>query len=107
MRVIAERADAMAEPVAAMEALAQEQQQQLQAAKQRATELLASLTVPDAVSTMEACKALDTASLRQYWPFFEAKREREALQAVTERLQMRVISERVDAAAAAAKRANQ
>ena len=99
-RLIQERVDGVAQ-LAEVEALAQEGKQHLQAIKQKATELLTSLNVPDDISRMDANKALDTPDLRPYWPFFEAKREREILQTLEDRLRMRLIQEQVDAAAAA------
>jgi hypothetical protein len=85
------------------ETVANEEQQRLDSAKQRAAELLVGLNVPAEISTMEAGKALDTAGLRAYWPYFEAKRERDALQALVERLRIRLMQERMEAAVEAAK----
>lgn len=87
--------------IVALEASVQEHGQRVEAAKQRATDLLLSLNIPAEVSTMDAAKALDTASLRAYWPYFEAKRERDTLQNLAERIQSRLLAERVDAAIAA------
>ena len=82
---------------AALEAAAQEQQQRLEAITQKAAELLFSLSIPAEISTMDATKALDTASLRTYWPYFETKRERDSMRLFAERVQMRLIQERMDA----------
>ena len=101
-RLMQERVDGAAQ-LAEVEAVAQEEQQHLQVAKQKAAQLLTTLSVPDEISRMEANKALDTAGLRAYWPFFEAKRERDVLQTLEDRLRMRLIQEQVDAAAAARK----
>jgi len=106
MRIIQEEVDRGA-GLGHLEALAQEGQQQLQSARQKAKELLTTLNVPADVSTMDANKALDAATLRPYWPFFEAKRERELLQGLDERLKRRLIQEQIDAAAAAAKAGGQ
>jgi hypothetical protein len=81
----------------ALEAMIEEHQQKAAAAKDRAAELLISMEIPADVSTLDAAKALDTASLRPYWPFFEAKREREFLRMLSERLVLRLAQERVDA----------
>lgn len=89
--------------LAALEASVQEEQQKLEAAKQKAAELLISLNIPADVSTMDAAKGLDTASLRAYWPYFEAKRERDSLQFLEERFRLRLIAERLDARIEAAK----
>lgn len=104
MRIIQEAVDRGA-GLGHLEALAQEGRQQLESARQKSKELLTTLNVPADVSTMDANKALDAATLRPYWPFFEAKRERELLQTVGERLQRRLIQEQIDAAAAAAVKA--
>jgi hypothetical protein len=56
---------------------------------------------------MDASKALDTASLKPYWPFFEAKQERDRLQFFMERLRMRLVQEQIDAALQAQKAAGQ
>ena len=68
----------------------------MEAVKQGAAELLLSLNISPEVSTMDVAKALDTASLRAYWPYFEARRERDSLQYFIERLRGRLLQERVD-----------
>jgi cell division protein FtsL len=78
----------------------QEQQQKLDAAKQRTRELLLNLNIPAEFSTMEPAKGLDTASLSSYWPYFEAKRERDLLESTIERIRLRLMAERIDAGAA-------
>jgi len=83
--------------IAALEFSAAEHQQKLDAVKQRAAELLAALNIPAEVSTMDPSKALDTASLRAYWPFFEAKRERDSMQFLMDRLRLRLAQEQLDA----------
>jgi len=98
--VVAQRREAA---LTALEASVQEEQQKLEAAKQRAAELLISLNIPADVSTMDAAKALDTASLRAYWPYFEAKRERDSLQYLAERFRLRLMQEQLDARIEAAK----
>jgi hypothetical protein len=91
--VVAQRRDAA---IAALEVTIQNEQQRLEAAKERVAELLIRLSIPAEVSTMDATKGLDTTSLRAYWPFFEAKRERDVLLSLAERLQLRLIQERVE-----------
>jgi hypothetical protein len=81
---------------AALHEEAQDQQRRLIAAKTRVVELLLGLSVPAEVSTMDAAKALDTASLRPFWPYFEAKRARDSLSSIASQLQMREIQERID-----------
>jgi hypothetical protein len=105
-RIIQERVDG-ATNLGDVEALAQEGRQQLESVRQRAKDLLTSLNVPPDVSTMDANKALHAAALRPYWPFFEAKRERELLQTVGDQLQRRLVQEQINAAVAAAKAGSQ
>ena len=105
-RMIQERVDGATSP-GDLEALAQEGRQQLENARQRARDLLSTLNVPANVVTMDVDKALRTTALRPYWPFFEAKRERETLQGFGDQLQRRLIQEQIDAAIAAARAGNQ
>jgi hypothetical protein len=74
-----------------------EQREKLDAMKKKTSELLESLKVPEEVSTMDPAKALDTANLKTYWPFFEAKRERDSLQLMLERLRTRLAQEKIEA----------
>jgi chromosome segregation ATPase len=83
--------------VTALELSVAEYQQKLEETKQRAAELVVTLNIPAEVSTMDASKALDIANLKPYWPFFEAKRERDSMQLLTERLRMRLAQEQLDA----------
>ena len=89
--------------LAALELSVKEHQQKLDAAKQRAEELLLSLGIPADISTMDGTKALATASLKPYWPFFEALRERDHMMFLMEKLQARLLQEQLDARAAAEK----
>lgn len=70
--------------IAVLESSAQEQQQKYEAARQKAVDLLVSLNVPPEVSNLEAAKALDTANFQAYWPYFEAKRDRDSLRFLAE-----------------------
>ena len=89
--------------LAALELSVGEHQQKLDAAKQRAEELLVSLGIPADISTMDGIKALATASLKPFWPFFEAQRAREHMTFLMERLQARLMQERLEARATAEK----
>ena len=53
------------------------QEQKVEAAKQKVKRLLSALNVPEEASQMDSAAALDTVSLKQYWPYFEAKKELE------------------------------
>jgi DNA repair exonuclease SbcCD ATPase subunit len=89
--------------VTLLETTVQNHQQKLEAARQKTAGLLLDLNIPPEVSTLDAAKGLDTASLRAYWPYFEAKRERETMQSLAERLAMRLLQEKIDASIEAAR----
>ena len=89
--------------VAALEMSVTEFQQKVEASRQRAADLLVGLNIPAEISTMDPAKALATASLKPYWPFFEALREREHTIFLLEKLQARLLQEQLDARAAAEK----
>jgi hypothetical protein len=65
-------------------------------AKKKVGELVITLAVPDEVAMMEPSKAMRIPSLQRYWPFFEAARERENMEMVADRLNLRIIQEQVD-----------
>jgi hypothetical protein len=81
----------------ALEASATEEQQRCDDMKQKVTELLFSLKVPDEVATTPTSKALEMPSLQAYWPYFEAKRELEPMQRILESLKARLAQERIHA----------
>jgi hypothetical protein len=89
--------------IAALELSVMEFQPKVDAARQRAADLLISLNIPAEISTTDPTKALATASLQAYWPFFEAQREREHMVFLMEKLQARLLQEQLDARAAAEK----
>jgi hypothetical protein len=72
------------------------EQDKLDAAKQKVEQLVTAWRVPDEVSTMDVTMGLDHASLKQYWPYFEAKRERDELQRYVSILKIRVMAEKID-----------
>jgi len=83
--------------ITALESAAAEHQQKLDAIKQKVVDLLVTLNIPPEVSSMDAAKVFDNPSLRTYWPFFEAKRQRENMQFLLERLQARLMQEKLEA----------
>jgi hypothetical protein len=89
--------------LAAFELSVTEFQPKVDAARQRAGDLLVALNIPAEISTMDPSKALATASLKAYWPFFEAQREREHMMFLMEKLQARLLQEQIDARTAAEK----
>lgn len=93
--------------LAALELSVAEFRQKVDAAKQRTAELLVTLNIPTEISTMDPSKALATASLQPYWPFFDAVREREHMVYLMEKVQARLLQEQIDAKAAAEKSKSQ
>ena len=94
----AEKAQRRQAGVAYLEKYLAEHQNKLEASKRRAAELLFGMSIPADISALEPSKALETAALKDYWPYFEARRERDSLQFIMERLQIRLVQEQVDAA---------
>jgi hypothetical protein len=73
-------------------------QGEVKEARRQARELSASLMVPVELSNLEPVSALDMAALKDYWPFFEAKREREKLEKSAEDLTRHIIAVEVELA---------
>lgn len=84
--------------IAALEAALNGQQQQAVAAKKAMDDLRVSLQVPDDVVALEPATGLALNSLRQYWPYLEAKRNSQAADQAAESLQRRLRQQRADAA---------
>jgi len=83
--------------LAALEAALIGQQQQAAAAKRAMDDLRVSLQVPDDVVALEPATGLALASLRQYWPYLEAKRNSQAADQAAESLQRRLRLQRAEA----------
>jgi hypothetical protein len=64
--------------------------------KAKLAELISTLRVPDEVAGLASDKALGMPSLKRYWPYFEARRNMELQQLVTERVNLRLIQEKVN-----------
>lgn len=77
-------------------------QQQAEEAKQKAASFLLTLNVPAEIAGMETRTALNTASLRVYWPYFEATQERETAEVRIDRLRRQVERARINASIEAA-----
>ena len=73
-----------------------EQQRKVESANQKVEEFLTSLNVPDDVAALEIDKALDLPSLKKYWPYFEARREKDSVRRLAVILRMRVDAEKSD-----------
>ena len=89
--------------LAALELSVADFQQKVDAARQKSAHLLVTLNIPAEISTMDPPKALATASLKPYWPFFESLREREHITFLMEKLQARLLQEQFEARVAAEK----
>jgi hypothetical protein len=63
----------------------------------RMKELLTQLNIPEEIASLEPRKGLASASLQQYWPYFEAKKEAEMHQMIVDRLKMRTLQENIEA----------
>jgi len=82
--------------LAVLEEARAEQEVKLAVASKKVEELLVTLRVPNDVSSMPTDRALSVPSAKAYWPYFEARREQEMLQLVSERLKLRLIQEQLD-----------
>jgi hypothetical protein len=80
-----------------LEASLSAHERELAAARQQTAELLESLQVPADVSSMMPHQALAVGSLKPYWPYFEALRQRERAQDWVEKLRARLEVERMEA----------
>jgi len=83
--------------LAALEAALKDQQQRAATAKRTMEELRVSLEVPADVVTLEPATGLAVESLRQYWPYLEAKKDLQAAEQVVESLERRLRQEKAGA----------
>ena len=79
-------------------------QEKATALDSRTKELSLQLNIPEEIASLEPRKGLASASLQQYWPYFEAKKEAEMQQMIVDRLKMRTIQEQIDAEISEAQR---
>jgi hypothetical protein len=77
-------------------------QQQAEEAKQKAASFLLTLNVPAEIAGMEAKSALENANLKVYWPYFEARTDRENAEVRIDRLRRQVERARINASIEAA-----
>jgi len=87
---------AAAAALAELESSAGDALDQAEAARQRAEELIVTLNVPTDVALMDPEAGLQTSGLRAYWPYFEARRERDTLQRTADALRLRLVQEAAD-----------
>lgn len=64
--------------------------------KSKAAEIAISLQVADTIAAIPSYAALRTPSLKRYEPYFSVKREQENLEAVLERMKLRLVQEQVE-----------
>ena len=84
------------ERIQVLESQLAEQQRKVESANQKVEELRTSLNVPDDVAALDNDKALDLPSLKTYWPYFEARREKDLVRRLAEILRMKVAAEKLD-----------
>jgi hypothetical protein len=90
-----------------LDARAASRQDNLNAAKRKIDHLALNLQVPDEVAMTDPAEALDIPGLKKYWPYFQARRERDEIQRFITILKMKAVSEELDFKADAAKRLQQ
>jgi len=83
--------------LAALDAHLTAQEQKLEAAKQKIAGLLATLSIPQDVSKLEAATGLGREDLKPYWPYFEAKKGLEEEERYAQILRMKVRFDHLDA----------
>ena len=72
------------------------QQEKLGAIRTRASDLLISLDIPEEIANKSQSEAMASVSLRKFWPYYEARREAETQQRITETIHLRLLQEKVD-----------
>lgn len=88
--------------LAELESSASDALEQAEGARQRVEDLIVTLNVPGDVAAMDPDAGLQSSNLRAYWPYFEAKRDRDNLQRTAEALRLRLVQETADSDANAA-----
>jgi hypothetical protein len=83
--------------LAALEAALKDYQRRAAAAKKTLDDLRVSLEVPDDVVALEPATGLALDSLRQYWPYLEAKMDSQMAEQGAESLQRRLRQQRAEA----------
>jgi hypothetical protein len=80
-----------------LQSSATEQEQRIELAMQSIQRLYRNLNVPEELDQIDPQSGLQMATLANYWPFFEAKRELENLRRVGDALRLRLAHERIEA----------
>ena len=83
--------------LAAMDAHLATQEQKLEVARQKVAGLLATLSIPQDVSKLEAATVLGREDLKQYWSYFKAKDGLEEEERYTQILKLKVRFEHLNA----------
>ncbi len=87
--------------ISVLEVALNDHQQKVAAARRRIEEQRTTLQVPDDVIPLNPETGLALASLRQYWPYLEAKRDLDNAERAVESLQRRLRQQRIDASGGA------
>ena len=87
--------------ISALEVALNDQQQKVESAKRKLEDQRTTLQVPDDVIPLNPDTGLALASLRQYWPYLETKREIENGERAVDTLQRRLRQQRIDAGSGA------
>jgi len=82
--------------VASMETKLTDEQEKLDTAKRKVEQLVLTLEIPDEVAMMDASKGLDVPGLKKYWPYFEAKRQRDILERLIGLLNLKAQAEEIE-----------
>lgn len=82
--------------ISALEVALNDQQLKVAAAKRKLEEQITTLQVPDDVIPLNPETGLALPSLRQYWPYLEAKRDIDNAERAIESLQRRLRQQRID-----------
>jgi len=83
--------------LAASDALLAEQIQKLDAAAQRVAELSTTLNVPEEVRSVDGAAALNSEDLKQYWQYFQARKELAETAQYTDVVRLKVMQDYSDA----------
>lgn len=92
----AQRAERSKASLPALEVSVQDEQRKAELATQKAAELLTNLNVPPDAAMIPPDQALDNVDLRAYWPFFEAKKERDVQRRIAEAIRLKLMSEKIE-----------
>ena len=85
------------DPLQALRKTYAAQAEKVSAARAHFADLLVSLNVSDEIAVMDSAKGLTLAELAAYRPLFEAKREKEFLEAILDKLRRQIFAQEIEA----------